>query len=107
LTYTTRSHKTPTLNREEGWGHVESVAGTYLGVIDLTEGTAEPDPLHGCEEDCGHGLQLSDEFSDSGESVFSNLSSLPLFTPRSPSSSGLDSGSSTSGSEDTLTDGEE
>jgi len=82
------------------------VAGKDLGVIDLTEGDAEPDPLHGCEEDCGHGLQLSGEFSDSGESVFSNLSSLPLFSPRSNSDSDLDSGSGDS-IDDTLTDREE
>ena len=84
-----------TLSREEGWAHV--VEGTDLGIIDLTQGSAEPDPRHGCEEDCKQEVQLLDEFSDSGESVFSDLSALPPYTPRSPSSSDLDSGSTFSG----------
>jgi len=82
------------------------VLGTDLGVIDLTEGSAEPATLD-FEDNCGRGLQR-DDFSDSGDSVFSNLSSLPLASPRSPSSSGasLDSGSSSRG-EESIDEGEE
>ena len=83
---------------------MERVYGTDLGVIDLTQGSAEPEDQPGDDQACG--IEV-DNFSDSGDSVFSNLSSLPLPSPRSSSSgASLDSGGSSRG-EDSIDEGEE